>query len=481
MKKQAFNPYLPNYEYVPDGEPYVFGDRLYVYGSHDRFNGEYYCMNDYVCWSAPVDDLGDWRYEGVIFRKEQDPRCQPHNTLFAPDVVVGLDGRYYLYYTLDNTGTMSVAVGNSPVGPFAYYGRVHDRNGHVLGDGAEDVYQFDPGVLVDDDGRVWLYTGFGTMASPENKLKRYGHHVMDGGYCLELESDMLTAKTAPKLFIPKKANALGTEFEAHPFFEASSICKIGGLYYFVYSSSVYHELCYAVSKYPDRDFHFGGVLVSNGDVGLENWTDTFRANYTGNNHGGMVQVGQQWYIFYHRHTNYGDFSRQGCAEKLFFRPDGSIPQAELTSCGLNDGDLHGSGTYPAAIACHLYAKDGGCHSPNAGKDRENHPAFTQAEPDGSEQESQYITNLRNGSVAGFRYFDLRKTKAIAMQLRGAPCAVEVYDRIGGNLLSKLTFAGSESCMSCAGSILGGSAHSGLFFRFHTEGSVDFLNFTLTEA
>ena len=40
MKKQAFNPYLPSYEYVPDAEPYVFGNRLYVYGSHDAFGGE---------------------------------------------------------------------------------------------------------------------------------------------------------------------------------------------------------------------------------------------------------------------------------------------------------------------------------------------------------------------------------------------------------------------------------------------------------
>ena len=67
MKKQAYNPYLPSYEYVPDGEPYVFGDRLYVYGSHDKFNGDTFCVNDYVCWSASVDDLGDWRFEGIIF------------------------------------------------------------------------------------------------------------------------------------------------------------------------------------------------------------------------------------------------------------------------------------------------------------------------------------------------------------------------------------------------------------------------------
>ena len=27
--KQIFNPYLPSYEYIPDGEPHIFGDRLY--------------------------------------------------------------------------------------------------------------------------------------------------------------------------------------------------------------------------------------------------------------------------------------------------------------------------------------------------------------------------------------------------------------------------------------------------------------------
>ena len=64
MKKQAFNPYLPSWEYIPDGEPYVFGDRVYVYGSHDYFNGYVFCMGDYMGWSAPVNDLSDWRCEG---------------------------------------------------------------------------------------------------------------------------------------------------------------------------------------------------------------------------------------------------------------------------------------------------------------------------------------------------------------------------------------------------------------------------------
>lgn len=109
MKKQAFNPYLPSWEYIPDGEPYVFGDRVYVYGSHDYFNGYVFCMGDYVCWSAPVDDLGNWRYEGVIYPKTADPlNPEGKMCLYAPDVTVGPDGRYYLYYVLDKVSVVSV-------------------------------------------------------------------------------------------------------------------------------------------------------------------------------------------------------------------------------------------------------------------------------------------------------------------------------------------------------------------------------------
>lgn len=57
MHNAVTNPYLPSWEYVPDGEPHVFGDRLYIFGSHDRFGGKAYCENDYVLWSAPTNDL----------------------------------------------------------------------------------------------------------------------------------------------------------------------------------------------------------------------------------------------------------------------------------------------------------------------------------------------------------------------------------------------------------------------------------------
>ena len=43
MKRQCYNPYLPSWEYIPDAEPRVFGQRLYIYGSHDLFGAKEYC------------------------------------------------------------------------------------------------------------------------------------------------------------------------------------------------------------------------------------------------------------------------------------------------------------------------------------------------------------------------------------------------------------------------------------------------------
>ena len=130
MKKQAFNPYLPSWEYIPDGEPYVFDGRVYVYGSHDQFNGWVFCQGDYMGWSAPVGDLGDWRCEGVIYEKTQDPlNTDGHMCLYAPDVTKGPDGRYYLYYVLDKVGVVSVAVCDTPAGKYRFLGYVHYQDG----------------------------------------------------------------------------------------------------------------------------------------------------------------------------------------------------------------------------------------------------------------------------------------------------------------------------------------------------------------
>lgn len=117
MKKRCVNPYLPSWEYIPDAEPHVFGDRIYVFGSHDRFNGYSFCLNDYVCYSAPVDDLSDWKYEGIIYHRTDDPANKDGEMcLYAPDVTKGYDGRFYLYYCLDQLPVVSVAVCDTPCG-----------------------------------------------------------------------------------------------------------------------------------------------------------------------------------------------------------------------------------------------------------------------------------------------------------------------------------------------------------------------------
>lgn len=89
-----------------------------------------------------------------------------------------------------------------------------------------------------------------------------------GANTVVLDNDMLTVISEPARIIPGDFSADGTSFEGHAFYEASSIRKVGNLYYFVYSSQLSHELCYAVSKYPDRGFTYGGTIISNGDVGF---------------------------------------------------------------------------------------------------------------------------------------------------------------------------------------------------------------------
>ena len=89
----------------------------------------------------------------------------------------------------------------------------------------------------------------------------------------------------------------------HEFFEASSIRKINGRYYFVYSSVKGHELCYAVSDRPDEGYTYGGVVVDNADIfeGDPNRQEGVMAQ--GNNHGGIEEANGQWYVFYHRQTD----------------------------------------------------------------------------------------------------------------------------------------------------------------------------------
>lgn len=434
MKQQVMNPYLPFWETIPDGEPHVFGDRLYIFGSHDRIGGTMFCPDDYVTWSCPVEDLSDWRYEGVIYKKSQDPingapyhkpmpECNKStmdgrvHRLYAPDVAQGPDGRYYLFYSMDSSNLISVAVCDTPAGEYQFLDYVTYADGSVPLIGR----LFDPAVLVEESGN-YLYYGF----APANRSAYMIGQTLPGGMVVRLADDMHTIISEPTLTANGCDTSAGTDYEAHPFFEASSIRHYGDWYYFVYSSQVCHELCYGMAKNPEGPFTFKGVLHSNGDLGVNG--NTLRTNYTGNNHGGLVKVGEDYYIFAHRQTHGTAYSRQGVAEKITMNPDGTFNQVEQTSCGLNGGPLKAEGTYLAHIACHLTgpdrAKVGDVPMANPVTHEIPTPAdapYITEEP--CEQAEHglrpYIYNLLPGAMCGFRYFDFGSGgKQIAVTLRG---------------------------------------------------------------
>lgn len=481
---QGFNPFLPSWEYIPDAEPHVFGDRVYIYGSHDRFGAPIFCVNDYVCWSASVNDLANWSYEGIIYRKNQDPKNRLGlHCLYAPDVTKGPDGRFYLYYALDFVGRIGVAVCDSPAGQYEYLGNIRFSDGHEWGSKNGEPFPFDPGVLTDDDGRVYLYSGFAKKVP----LFMTGFHNLtnDGGIVIELEKDMCTIKTGPELLFPIKESR--GAFKDHAFFEASSIRKVDDKYCFVYSSEHNHELCYAMSDSPKGPFAFGGTLVDLGDLYRDENTDERHAtNYLGNTHGGLLNVGNDWYIFYHRQTNKNSYCRQACAEKLEYHRNSGFKQAEVTSCGLHQGSFMAVGTYEARIACNLWSRKG-----TGRYDKfltafllRDHPYFTQSFPDREENGDQYIKNMRAGSVAGFKYFKGNDSNTICIEVNGYAKGriVIALDPKIKNVVSevKITSKGQD-WKNYSDAIRLPEGEYALYFSYQGKGSIGFRSFRLMET
>lgn len=359
------NPYLPTWEYIPDGEPRVFGDRVYVYGSHDRVDSIDFCDCKLKVWSAPLSNLNEWTCHGDIFRT-RDGADAPSDVdwteqlLFAPDVVER-DGKYYLYaYIVNAKGC--VAVSDRPEGPFKLLSQYkynienHYDNGTFI----------DPGTLVDDDGRVYVYCGF--EGSYMCELKDNMYEVVDGSYQLDI--------------IPTA--------EPHRFFEACSPRKVGNTYYLIYSPKRGSCLDYATSDKPTGPFTYRGTIVDNG------------IDYPGgNNHGSIANLNGQWYIFYHRMTNGTIMSRRACVERIEILPDGTIPQVEMTSLGFEEY-LNPYKPTAAETACVL---KGGCFV---------------TELDVFER---VVTGITDGAVLGWKYFDFgedysSKTMQIRVKIHG---------------------------------------------------------------
>ena len=483
------NPFLPLNEYIPDGEPHVFGDRVYLYGSHDQARSDRFCVQDYTVWSAPVDDLTDWHCHGVTYRKDQDPRSKPGRLVdyYAPDCVRGNDGRYYLYYVAmgpntKNFGPMSVAVSDDPGGPFEYLGDIRYPDGTPV----LKYLTNDPTVL-NDNGRIWLYYGWGLARDFRSMLLAPIYNVVQSKLfqrplseikatkpsilscaVVELEEDMVTVKGQPKAVLDSKTTAdKNSDLYHHAFYEAPSIRKIGSLYYLVYSSGENNELAYATSRYPDRDFQYRGVIISNSDLGYQG--NMVPKAPAGTIHGGIEYINGQWYVFYHRCTNNTDFSRQACEEPIEVFPEGTIHQVEISTQGISGKPLNSIGTYPAAICCNLT-----CSKPirlGVGK--------SQTLPRVDESEGEvYIADMKDGTEVGYKYFDFQTVRKTTVTYRGsAEGVLEMRTELGvlGTILiqSSACWTNSEVDVSVPDGV-----HA-LYFQYHGAGKLDFLQFTFS--
>ena len=449
--KPALNPYLPLNVCIADGEPHVFGDRVYVFGSHDRPGGETFCELDYELWSAPTNDLGNWTSHGIIYSARQDPGYSERKPyLFAPDAAQGNDGQFYLYYALGGwrgkhgyEGPISVAVCDKVDGRYAYLGCVRNPDGTPF----QKRILFDPAVI-NDDGVIRLYFGTSYFFDEHKRfpIKALWQFIeskvfdrsfaemranLTGAYTVRLADDMLTVISEPTPVVPTRT--AGTPFAGHAFFEAASIRKLRGKYYFIYSSRNNHELCYAVSDKPDADFVYGGTVISNGDVGYEGRRPKDRINLTGNNHGSIEEIGGKTYIFYHRMTDKSTYSRQACAEEICIGQDGRIEQVEMSCCGLNGGPLPARGEYPAAIAC--VVTNG--HMPHLtnGKLDKKLPCITWR------NEQTVIDDIEDGTTVGYRSFLFSGGERLALDMTGTfEGTVRIFTVHGGEAKAEIKIA-----------------------------------------
>lgn len=371
------NPFLPLQEYIPDGEPRVFGNRVYIYGSHDRADSDSFCDYKLKVWSASIDNLNEWVCHGDIFHTLDDEdhlsdtaAWTKNNELYAPDVVEK-DGKYYLYaYIMNAKGC--VGVSDTPEGPFQLLSKYQYIEDQSKSESFNGGWFIDPGVIVDDDGRVYVYCGYQNSFMAEINSENM-YEIIDGSVIDDI--------------IPME--------EPFCFFEACSPRKIGDVYYLIYSpTNPGSKLVYATSNSPTGPFQFRGTIVNNGQ------------DYPGgNNHGSICKIKDQWYIFYHRMTNGTIMSRRACVEKIEIQEDGTIEEVEMTSLGFETA-LNPYKITPAEIACVLR---NGC-------------IVTE-----KNTMERVITNITHGAVMGYKYFDFgkdssSKTMEFCVKIIGKGCS-----------------------------------------------------------
>jgi hypothetical protein len=294
----AQNPLIRN-QYSADPTARVFGDRVYVYPSHDILATEgrgrvgWFCMEDYHVFSS--SNLIDWTDHGMIVHQNKVPWVKPDSySMWAPDCIYR-NGKYYFYFptTPKDTAyargfTVGVAIADKPEGPFV------PQPAPIL-----NVRGIDPNVFIDKDGQAYLYWSQGNI---------YGAKLKEN--MVELASDPVILGELPNKGLK----------------EGPYLFERNGIYYLTYPhvENKTERLEYAIGNNPLGPFKFTGVIMDESPTGC--WT----------NHHSIIQFKDQWYLFYH-HNDYSptfDKARSIRADSLFFNPDGTIKKVLPTYRGI---------------------------------------------------------------------------------------------------------------------------------------------------
>ena len=415
------NPYLPLWEHIPDGEPYVFEDpdnpgkyRVYVYGSHDNLITEY-CGRDQVVWSASVDSLNRWRYDGVILVVDKNRDGEKFDSagtadvLYAPDVTMTTDAtgkKTYWLFPNDQTGYRNglIAKSDRPDGPFEVCNWSKKNPNQVDG-----VLQFDPAVFVDDDGRVYGYWGFERSYAAEFDPQTMAT-VKPGTKVVE---DMISGRNQQGRF---------------KFFEASSIRKIKDKYVFIYSRfteegefglpSSNYTLAYCYSDAPLGPWTYGGTIIDGrGREKDEQGNVIASATPDGNTHGSICKINGQWYVFYHRQTGTNEYARQAMVAPIEVKVEEGkggkveISEGEYNSNGFALDGLDPFECHSAGICCWYTGPKPATHEwPN----NTFYGSYVAAgygtddkfdAPYDLKNNTNLVVNNTDGSIVGYKYFN----------------------------------------------------------------------------
>jgi hypothetical protein len=441
LKTQG-NPFLPLWEHIPDGEPYVFEDpdnlgkyRVYLYGSHDDLI-DAYCGRDQVVWSASVDSLNNWRYDGEILVVDKNRDGEPLDSagtadvLFAPDVTMVVDGNgkktYYLFPN-DQAGGRNglIAKSDRPDGPFEVCNWSKDNPNETDG-----VLRFDPAVFVDDDGRIYGYWGF------------------ERSYAAELDpATMATVKPGTKI-VEDMISGRYQEGDFR-FFEASSIRKIKDKYVFIYSRFTKegeyglplsnYTLAYAYSDNPLGPWTYGGTIIDGRAREVNEQGDTIAsATVDGNTHGSICEINGKWWVFYHRQTGTDEYARQAMVAPIEVKVEEgkggkvTISEGEYTSEGFSTEGLDPLERHSAGIACWYTGPKVAVH------EWPNNTFFGSYVASGYGTDDKFdapyalrnntnqVVNNNDGSIVGYKYFNFSKTQGrdLTLLLRLIPAGLD---------------------------------------------------------